>query len=241
MKTTTRIIKSIARIPIIDAIIDKYFKGMREKFTEKVNKEIAEAYEKYGIEAIDIFDKCMNNNNFFYTLAFGSILGAIREHGFIKHDKDIDVYMWIEDYTPKLIEELQKAGFIWKNSYSVDNYDKGREDTFEYKGVHIDIFWMYPKMNDYPYCCDFLRIENMSVNKRLPRRLEIPIIKERKLEQFETLQLPVPINAEEICVFRYGPNYMTPNPNWNWKRAKNSVVEWHEMIPKTVCKQYPTL
>ena len=70
MKTTTRIIKSIARIPIIDAIIDKYFKGMREKFTEKVNKEIAEAYEKYGIEAIDIFDKCMNNNNFFYTNSF---------------------------------------------------------------------------------------------------------------------------------------------------------------------------
>lgn len=241
MKTTTRIIKSIARIPIVDAIIGKYFKDMREKFTQKVNKEIAEAYEKYGVEAIDIFDKCMNNNDFFYTLAFGSILGAVREHGFIKHDKDIDVYMWIEDYTPKLVDELQKVGFVWKNSYSVDNYNGGREDTFEYKGVNIDIFWMYPKMDEYPYCCDFLRTENMSVNERLPRRLEIPIIKERRLEQFETLRLPIPINAEEICVFRYGPDYMTPNPNWNWKRAKNSVVEWHEMIPKTIYKLYPTL
>ena len=239
MKTSTRIIKSIARIPIVNAIIDRYFKGMREMFTKKVNKEIAEAYEKYGIEAIEIFDKCMNDNKLFYTLAFGSILGAIREHGFIKHDKDIDVYMWIEDYTPKIVEELHKVGFIWKTNYSIGNDKYGREDTFEYKGVYIDIFWMYPAMDEYPYCCDFLRLENMSVNERLPRRLEIPIIKKRRLEQFETLQLPVPINAEEICVFRYGPDYMIPNPSWNWERAKNSVVEWYEMISQTVHRNYP--
>lgn len=241
MKTTTKIIKSIARIPIVDAIIEKYFKGMRDKFTQKVNKEIAEAYEKYGIEAIDIFDKCMNSNGFFYTLAFGSILGAIREHGFIKHDKDIDVYMWIEDYTPKIIEELQKVGFVWKTNFSVCSDKCGREDTFEYKGVHIDIFWMYPSLDEYPYCCDFLRKEGMGVNQRMPRRLEIPIVKESRLEKFETLQLPVPVNAEEICAFRYGSDYMIPNPSWNWKRAKNSVVDWEEMIPQTVQRNYPTL
>ena len=44
MKTTTKIIKSIARIPIVDAIIEKYFKGMRDKFTQKVNKETARGF-----------------------------------------------------------------------------------------------------------------------------------------------------------------------------------------------------
>ena len=62
----------------------------------------------------------------------------------------------------------------------------------------------------------------MSRNQRLPQRLEMPIIKERRLEQFETLQLPVPINAEEICAMRYGPNYMTPDPSWHWENEKNT-------------------
>ena len=34
---------------------------------------------------------------------------------------------------------------------------------------------------------------------------------------------------------------MTPNPSWNWERAKNSVVEWHEKISNTIHKVYPTL
>ena len=51
----------------------------------------------------------------------------------------------------------------------------------------------------------------------------------------------MPVNAEEICAFRYGSDYMIPNPSWNWKRAKNSVVDWEEMIPQTVQRNYPTL
>ena len=87
----------------------------------------------------------------------------------------------------------------------------------------------------------FLRQDNLSRNQRLPQRLEMPIIKERRLEQFETLQLPVPINAEEICTMRYGPNYMTPDPSWHWENEKNTVVEWYEMISLTKHTSYPTL
>ena len=105
----------------------------------------------------------------------------------------------------------------------------------------------------YPQADDFLKPEdaklhhtdvythNLSKNQRLPQRLEMPIIKKRRLEQFETLELPVPINAEEICAMRYGPNYMTPDPSWHWENEKNTVVEWHEMIPKTIYKLYPML
>ncbi len=241
MKTSTRIIKTIAQTPIIKNVIDCFFDGLRQKYNKKLDEERNQACATYGVEVLKMFDDCMSENNFFYTLAYGSILGAIREHGFIKHDLDVDVYMWIEDYSPKFITALQEAGFTWLHNYSIDDGKYGREDTFEYKGVSIDIFWLYPPINQYPYSCLFLRQDNLSRNQRLPQRLEIPIIKERRLEQFETLQLPVPINAEEICAMRYGPNYMTPDPSWHWENEKNTVVEWYEMISLTKHTSYPTL
>ena len=116
MKTSTRIIKAIAQTPIVKKIIDLFFDGIRQKYNKKLDDERNRACANYGVEVLDKFDKCMKENNFFYTLAYGSILGAIREHGFIKHDLDIDVYMWIEDYSPKFVQELQKVGFTWLHS-----------------------------------------------------------------------------------------------------------------------------
>ncbi len=188
------------------------------------------AYRKYGIEALQTFVKCMNDNNFKYTLAFGSILGAIREHGFIKHDLDIDTFVWYEDYSSEMLKKLADVGFSLYRSISIDSDRYGREDTIIYKGVHIDIFYLYPAKDKYPYCCDFVPLSD---KKRLPRRIEIPISKERKLMKFENIDVYVPANAEEICQFRYGANYMIPNPNWHWKSSYNAIREWPEMIEKT--------
>ncbi len=230
---TKRIIHNIGKVPIFRSVSAFIFKGAHKKYTSAMLKPIEDAYRNYGLEAISEFDKCMRENNHPYTLAFGSILGAVREQGFIKHDLDIDTFMWIENFTPDLIKDLKKAGFTWSSHYSVSNDKYGREDTFSYKGVNIDIFYLYPKINNYPYCCDFVHEKGMKKHERLPRRIELPVSKERKLVPFETLELYVPENAEELCEFRYGPNYMIPDPSWDWVNDKSSVVEWHDKISET--------
>ena len=188
------------------------------------------AYKKYGKEALRLFVDCMDENNYKYTLAFGSILGAIREHGFIKHDLDIDTFMWIEDFSPKVIEKLTVKGFVLSRSISIGSDKYGREDTFMFKGVNIDVFYLYPAIDKYPYCCDFVPLE-YSI-KRMPRRIEIPISKKNRYTLFEGIRVSIPDNAEEICEFRYGPNYMTPDPNWHWISAYNAIQEWPEMMEK---------
>ncbi|MBQ8704156.1 MAG: LicD family protein [Bacteroidales bacterium] len=195
------------------------------------NRKRSRAYKKYGKEALRLFVKCMDDNNYKYTLAFGSILGAVREHGFIKHDLDIDTFIWYEDYNPLMIEQLKQYGFTLDRTITIENDEYGREDTFMYKGVNIDIFYVYHAIDKYPYCCDFVSIEN---HKRLPRRIEIPLTKARKLQLFEGINVYIPENAEEICEFRYGPNYMTPDPNWHWVSSYNAIREWPEMIDKVV-------
>lgn len=228
-----KLIHTIGKIPVLKSILRFLFKSTHNKYTETLNKEKAEAYQNYGLEALSKFDECMRINNFRYTLAFGSILGAIRDHGFIKHDLDIDTFMWIEDFNPKIIKELQKYGFTWLYNYSINNDKYGREDTFSYKGVNIDIFYLYPKIDAYPYCCDFVYKRGLKKHELLPRRIELPVSKDRMLVKFENLKLYVPVNADEICKFRYGPNYMIPDPSWDWEKEKSSIIEWYEKLSET--------
>lgn len=191
-----------------------------------------------GIETLAVFDKCLSNNGFVYSLGAGTLLGAIREKGFIKHDEDIDVFMWIDDFSSELIKVLQEYGFVLRHSYIVEGGTLGREDSFVYKGVQVDIFYVYPAIDQHPYFTDFFLFPDsstreMSIAKHgglMPRRVQIPIKKEIKRIQFGPLKLPVPVNADEVLSFRYGKDYMIPNPKWRVGDSNPMVTAWPEKI-----------
>ncbi len=47
---------------------------------------------------LEYFDDYCNRKGLRYTLAYGTLLGAIRHKGFIPWDNDIDVYLPRPDY-----------------------------------------------------------------------------------------------------------------------------------------------
>ncbi len=198
-----------------------------------------QVFQENAREVLRLFVTCMEEQGIKYTLAFGSILGAIREHGFIKYDLDIDTAMWIDDFKPEMVEALERAGFTWLFSHKIDDGRLGREDTFEYHGVRIDIFYFYPAVDQLPYCCDFLMEQGMELHQRLPRRLEIPFSRERRKVSFEGMEVYLPDNAEEFCEYRYGADYMIPNPDWKWDGECEHIVEWREKIDVTESAKYP--
>lgn len=187
-----------------------------------------------GKDILQQFNAAMRDGDYFYTLAFGTMLGAVREKGFIKHDLDIDVYMWNEDWSPALRTHLQKHGFELIHNFLVDNGASGREETYAKDNISIDIFYLYPPINEYPYCCDFLMYPGTATFRQsiekygglIARRIELPIKKERVLTQFEGLSLYIPSNYDEILSFRYGPDYMIPNPKWSFKSHNNHIIVW---------------
>ena len=139
----------VAQSRTLKRILNRPYRYYQSFYKKKRNA----LFRKNGLNVLKTFDACMTKNNIPYTLAFGSMLGAVREHGFIKHDLDMDVAIWAEDYTPELREQLASFGFSLVHEMTVDDGQSGREETYELEGVQIDVFFIYPAVDVYPYCC----------------------------------------------------------------------------------------
>lgn len=213
----------------------RYYQNKRlENFRKKEKK----AFKRGALETLTALDKCLKEAGVDYSLATGTLLGAIREKGFIPHDIDIDIFVWNEDYSNKLIETMANHGFKIQYSFSVDGGKLGREDSFRYKGVQVDIFYVYSPHGELPYFTDYTTFEDapsreLSVKKHgglKPRKISMPIIREFKTVPFENLSLPVVTNAEEVLQSRYGKDFMTPKPEWSPADSNPYVVEMEDKI-----------
>lgn len=212
-----------------------YRKYVNRRHQKKFEKDCAHL-RSYGMDILQKFDTCMRELNIPYTLAFGTLLGAVREHGFIKHDDDIDYTMWIDDYRPEMIEELEKYGFKLVHSFSVDGDRFGKEDTFLINDILVDIFYVYPSVDKNPYCCWFVdqpgcRSRKQSIKKYgglFTRRIELPFNKSSYRVLFGNLSLPIPTNYSEILSLRYGEDFMTPKPGC--KSPTDAVIDWPKKL-----------
>ena len=222
----------VAKIPGVKTVL----KPLYYSFKGHINKNLNNEFRMHALDLLESFDKCMVDNNIDYTLIFGTLLGAIREHGFIGHDLDIDVALFIEDRSEKLAEVLNSAGFRLKHRFSIDDGTLGCEESYMYKntGVSIDIFYIHPAINELPYVCCWNCVGD-SVNLMdsmrkyghvIPRRIEMPISRKLNRVDFETIQVNISETAKDMSEYSYGPNFMTPDPNY--VAPTNHRVIWYE-------------
>ena len=74
--------------------------------------------QSYELEIMKYIHQFCEQNHLRYSLAYGTAIGAVRHHGFIPWDDDIDIVMPREDYNRFLT--------LWKNS---DDYILVNKDT----------------------------------------------------------------------------------------------------------------
>ncbi|MDO5124598.1 MAG: LicD family protein [Eubacteriales bacterium] len=83
------------------------------------------------LELLKILDKICRENNIRYSLAFGSVLGAVRHGGFIPWDDDADVVMEYNQY--KKFSKLCKDYF--GTDYFLQDSDTERETPFVFAKI----------------------------------------------------------------------------------------------------------
>ena len=238
-KKLAQIANFFAKIPGLKKALEIFYRPIQHRLSKKRR----ESFLQNGLELLTRFHQCCEENDIKYTLAFGSLLGAVREKGFIKHDLDIDVWIWKEDRPDDIETILLQYGFVLDHSFTVDDGELAQEETYIYKDVTIDLFYIYPAVDKLPYCCFFVpegdAVTCQQSMKRYgyvaPRRIELPFDHDRILVKFYTSNLYIPSNYEELLVRRYGENYMTPDPHWTNKN-KPSIVEWTEK--KAIYKRF---
>ncbi len=63
------------------------------------------------LEILKVFDKYCTDNGFKYFISDGTLIGAIRHHGFIPWDDDIDVSMVYDEYD-RLLERAKQDPYL---------------------------------------------------------------------------------------------------------------------------------
>ena len=108
----------------------------------------------------DVFSKICKENGLTYYIGYGTLIGAVRHHGFIPWDDDFDIMMPRNDYikfielAPKVLPPNLKRVY-WRNTPEFIPYSfckiqetrksvvKGVEDLYGHRlphGLYVDIF-----------------------------------------------------------------------------------------------------
>lgn len=114
--------------------------------------------QKIELRMLKQFDLFCKENNLLYSLAGGTLIGAVRHNGFIPWDDDIDIYMLREEYN-RLIDVIERGKHLQCTKYKFILPEKGKtlypfikvidEETVVYEnnidpkysiGVWLDIF-----------------------------------------------------------------------------------------------------
>lgn len=173
--------------------------------------------QKHGYELLGKVDEICTKNKIPYFCDWGTLLGIVRENGFIKHDDDIDITIYKIGEDPlRILEAFRKEGF------SLIHVLKRGNDILEFslrfKGLSVDFFF-YEKgtgngegrLADI-YFDTTVKYPKPSLNSvrywTFPSDLEVVDY------DFNGTHCMIPANAEEMLVKEYGPNWKTPISKW---------------------------
>ena len=103
----------------------------------------------YGLGGLLYFDKICKKYDLRYSLAYGTLIGAIRHKGFIPWDDDIDVVMMRDDFEKlseiffRNIEQDEIYSFISEKNNKQYHYTLGRiTDKQKSISYRMSVMWM---------------------------------------------------------------------------------------------------
>lgn len=176
----------------------------------------------YGNETLQKAKSALDSENVLFWLDYGTLLGAYREHDFIKHDFDLDIGVWLKD-AEIAKKAMLKNGFKLIRCFKIKNDEHRVEYCFAYKGVSIDLFF-YELERNFALSYSFTPIIGICKlnypNKCGVYEVRFPYTGFRQM-LFKGNLYNVPAETDKYLSAHYGSTFMQPDPNFNESKASN--------------------
>lgn len=186
------------------------------KKAEREEQQKRKALSEEGIATTELVEKLLSKAGAQFFMAYGSLLGMVRDQRFLPHDNDIDYSVMInEAFTWNDLEKaLTNAGmtkirqFVYKGKITEQTYRNHclTVDFFKYtKGENECFEYMYYRKDDYMY---------RSSSEFHVYKQSICDVGNIGLMQVGELSFHAPENPETYLAGIYGASWRVPDPNW---------------------------
>lgn len=156
-------------------------------------------------------DNALKRLNIPYFLSSGTLLGYYRENNYLKHDYDIDIGIFRENYSKEIKREMKKEGFI--NYRNLGDLERGYEMSFYLpktkvgRYAKIDIFvHNREEVNGKKYIY-WATYQKPKYIKRIKYRVSSFGLKK---VLFKGIEVNVPVETEKYLVEHYGVDWRIP-------------------------------
>lgn len=125
--------------------------------------------EEKCFELLEYFKSVCEENNIWYSLAYGTMLGAVRHKGYIPWDTDVDVFVFLPD------KDLVRNAFmnndtnkdIIFDNFDVQPHNTHSHDVLRFDGVdsndiHLDIYYLVGAPKEYEQQKKFAKLTYVS-------------------------------------------------------------------------------
>ncbi len=210
----------IKRNKLIKRVYDALFKSRRNQ-AEENRKRAALAAE--GMSLVADLEEILRDAPYAHFLAFGNLLGLVREGRFLAHDNDLDYAICANDGAPweDLEARLLSNGFTKCRQFLIDG--EVSEQSYCRDELTVD-FFAYLDLEEYSRWYLFDRKDGYIYDDRYDMHiLEMrfsPIGSVKQVE-FNGVLVSVPAEPEKFLEDAYGPGWRVPDPNWSGDKQTN--------------------
>lgn len=176
----------------------------------------SEAFRARAKRLLSLVSRVLNSLSIPFWLSSGTCLGWYRQCGFIVHSKDVDIGIFIKDYSPRILHAFQEQGLRLKHRFGKV------EDSFELSfitpdNLKLDIFFFYE---------DEASMWNGGTQARTGKKFKYLFPKFNLcLSHLDRLTVHVPCPALPYIQANYGDTWNVKVKRWDWKASPPNVRE----------------
>ena len=206
--------------------------GVYHKIVSFLNRRIAKReaarIKKHGVETLAKLDEVMTKNGMNPFFAFGLLLGAYRDKGFIPYDYDLDIGI-VEKRPDNMIDLMRENGFRLVRQFYFKEDGRISLEQFEYNKVPLDIYYFFEHDEDnigivLPLKHETKDWREANETDGFPGELVLAEKTTFSRQDFMGIQFNMPDKAASWLAGFYGADFMTPVENW--AAGKRETKRW---------------